>query len=1169
MSPSLPATLQDAPDRKEAITTDCHAFVSASAGTGKTHTLILRALYLLLNAPFLPADDNEPAGGSLYNSSSRPERLAIARNIIHSVVLTTFTRKAAAEMQTRLYGYLNDIAVSQDLSDLEEAVKEIVGIVLENLAGTKESDVGDAFVRLRVGAQALAELAVELQISTIHSFAASMLRRHPLQAGIPPNAHFVKEDESDLSGIDDQVVGRWWEQHELGRSGNRKDLETLLEVVTGPQIRDWLKKCYRFRWILGETEALPLEDSNEEQRLVAAGYALVHELEKKDGSRLTPTRNQFKQILDDIGTKQPGVWGDLCQFILKNKGYLFSDRSSTKVISEALGSLSDKHSWYFRSWLHLYTPASRLCIAKEFQSVWGSWIRLVRRFMKWLNEEAIQELGLITFDDMIRLAVRLLKDQPSVRRAEQRRLRALLVDEFQDTDPQQLELFKVLLQKDVQSTHQVLGFFVGDTKQSIYGFRGVDITAIEDFQKRYEDDVGVKPKKFQLQTSFRSEKKVINFINYFFDKALKLTEEEAQKLIPGPKATSGHLPKWCWIYQKESEKEDSRSGPERKISVARARDLEASETYRIIEKYLKEKASHRYKDILVLVKDGKALDALLPQLQKAGIPVVSSGAKTFHRHPEVLDVLNLLITLLHPQDRLAVAALLRSPLLCLPDPQIHALLKEIPPEKLLHSQQTLPEHLPGPVQTRLNLLRKIVLQRTSCSLSEWLAQIRILVPEALYSQASDQEGRSRARIDRVFDAFKEESQRLAVPPLVWLLGQRDRAAEIDRWNGSPGEDVTLSDESINAVRVMTIHKAKGLEGRFVIIYGWTSVLLGLGGKSPEIQEVIGGAMEKADLLKGYSMKWGPLRVVSSGYRETLAHERQSIENEAKRLAYVATTRARDGLVLLSPPSAEKPPFSKEIEDLLQSANETIPIQAKRRDGVTIFDGHLRFTRVPGLEVKPTPRSSISFEVNEEEYKVLWTTRYAQTKSTFPSVLRSPSDSEHQKEEETLEDHHYRGITDPKPTLWVGRLVHSYLEQYLLDDGLDKEKLSGLSSKTPEEIPNDDTIDLAAKILSDFFSGALTDHSGIAYCERVRQGTILAREFPVYLVHGDENWNGVIDLVLEEGGIIRAVDYKAAVAKDPLPEAYQQQEKIYTEALRRAFPEQQIGFEFWWLRRTDG
>ena len=150
-----------------------------------------------------------------------------------------------------------------------------------------ELDEDQAFDRLRAGAQALTELAAELQISTIHSLATSILRRHPLQAGIPPTARFVKEDEDDLSGIDDQVVGRWWEQRALGDPGIRKDLEMLLPVVSVSQIRHWLKQCYHFRWILEATEALPLEDSDEEGRLVAAGYALVGALEQEDSSKLT------------------------------------------------------------------------------------------------------------------------------------------------------------------------------------------------------------------------------------------------------------------------------------------------------------------------------------------------------------------------------------------------------------------------------------------------------------------------------------------------------------------------------------------------------------------------------------------------------------------------------------------------------------------------------------------------------------------------------------------------------------------------------------------------------------------------------------------------------------------------------------------------------------------
>ena len=113
MSSGPTARLADEADRTQAVTTSDHAFVWASAGTGKTHTLTLRALYLLLNAPFIFTEGETP-GKSLYNSSSRPERLSSARNIIKSVVLTTFTRKAAAEMQTRLFGYLNALAPAPD-----------------------------------------------------------------------------------------------------------------------------------------------------------------------------------------------------------------------------------------------------------------------------------------------------------------------------------------------------------------------------------------------------------------------------------------------------------------------------------------------------------------------------------------------------------------------------------------------------------------------------------------------------------------------------------------------------------------------------------------------------------------------------------------------------------------------------------------------------------------------------------------------------------------------------------------------------------------------------------------------------------------------------------------------------------------------------------------------
>ena len=114
----------DFKDREEAIMTANHAFVWASAGTGKTQTLALRALYLLLNAPFFSQGEGEketPMGleSTLYSATSRSKQLKAAKVIIRSLVLTTFTRKAAAEMQTRLYGYLDKITMVSSFSDLE------------------------------------------------------------------------------------------------------------------------------------------------------------------------------------------------------------------------------------------------------------------------------------------------------------------------------------------------------------------------------------------------------------------------------------------------------------------------------------------------------------------------------------------------------------------------------------------------------------------------------------------------------------------------------------------------------------------------------------------------------------------------------------------------------------------------------------------------------------------------------------------------------------------------------------------------------------------------------------------------------------------------------------------------------------------------------------------
>ena len=1171
MSTRPPTRLSDTADRKEAMTTPHHAFVWASAGTGKTHTLALRALYLLLNAPFLsPQEDSlAPEIGSLYSAASRQERLKAARAIIGSLILTTFTRKAAAEMQTRLYRYLESVTAAPSLSHLEgkdPLFYEIVQTVLNNLesgsAGQEmpllsELDGGEAFHRLQAGAQALSEQAAELQISTIHSFAASILRRHPLQAGIPPTAHFAREDEDDLVGIEDQVLERWWQQKVLSDSQLQKELAQLLQVVPVRHIHEWLKYSYQFRWMAEESEALPLNDEKEIQELVDAGAALVRALVKGGGSRIVRERDRLDQILKSITSRKKGAFRELCEFIGEVYNYFFLDRAKTDVLQGAIRGLAPEHSRYFQSWTDFYVPAVRICVAQEFTKTWAVWTRFLGRFVDWAEEAAMRELGLITFDEMIRLAVRLLEQHPSIRRAEQAKLRALLVDEFQDTDPDQLRLFKALLKRDPTDPHEVLGFFVGDTKQSIYRFRGADVLSILDFCRNYEGYTGcrLEQSEFRLKTSFRSVKAVTQFVNHFFEKELALTNED-EALVPF-RSDKEVLPEWIFTET---------DGEGRGFNVDQGRRYAAAQTLEIIQEYLTNSSSEKppYKDILVLVKDWWEVDALLPVLQNAGLPVISSGAKTFYRQPEVLDLLNLLIALFHPQDRLAVASVVRGPLLYLSDPQLHDLLKEVPPERLFHSQQPLPEFLPKEVRMRIEHLRELAAGRLESTFSEWLGEVRAFIPTALYSQPGDREGRPLVRIGRVLENFKEAMEMTVIPPLVWLLKQRARAAETGRRDGNPGEDITVATENVDAIRVMTIHKAKGLEGRLTIVYGWSSVLSDLvestGTRRPAA--VISLTDDEGQRVQAFSLQWGPLKIVSSSYSEALEQERKGVRAEAARLAYVAATRARDRMVFLCPSSKGRP-LPEGIKDLMSSAKSKLPADSES-DQVEICNGTLRFVHRHGLEITPPEVSSPSLNFQENAYRSLWETRYSDYRAARPPLLRHPSDPEHQ-EGEIREDHHYPGKVDRDTGLLAGRLVHTYLERYLLHDAFEPEKLSVCLGEISGWTFDSKVVGGVEKVLSEFYSGKLVDSSGRPYRERVQTARVLGREIPVYLQDEGQAWHGIIDLVLEEERIIRAIDYKTTTQQDPLPEAYACQQRIYSEALRRLFPDQDVAFEFWWLR----
>jgi ATP-dependent helicase/nuclease subunit A len=1125
--------ITDSAQRQQAVTTSGHAFVWASAGTGKTHTLTLRALFLLLTAPF----DKRAKGtdcAMLYHADKRADRLRAARAAIRRFALTTFTRKAAAEMQTRLYEYLDLLAGASNFEALREQVAQMnSGRGDEQFIEVVECALKQAmdFEALRAGAEALAELATELPVCTLHSFAAAVLRRHPIAAGIPPMAQFAEENETTAPDVDGQVIERWW-QHVLADETLRKELGELSKTITIAQMSDWLEAVFEHPWIAQEME-FDTPDAGTVQEIRAACDALVNH---PNAMGLTDVED-----LRAVLAVTPFSWGKFCDLIHEKRAKLFLDRlavDKAKKLQIAIRALPANHRRYFESVTAIYPHILGKCLADEHDDAWAHWRNFVAKFATWADGAAIRELSVVTFDEMVRLAAKLLRTNEAVRREERTRLWAILVDEFQDTDPVQLQLLEELLRRDSPGDHELKGFFVGDPKQSIYRFRGADLPAIESFVDRYPKVVHAGKSEvceLQLTASFRSQPAITNFVNAFFETSVPLPNYRGEKLNP-VRSETGVTPEWRLLKPHAIAQ-----------SASAQREFAAWETARLIEEYKSADGNgdDAYSDIIVLARTHTEMDALLPILEAAGIPVVSSGAKTFYRQPEVLDALNLLIALHNPHDPLAVGALLRSPLFGLSDEQIYRVLQDTRTSELFRGENTLLPSVPDGSRSRVEQMRALARERNGLGLAEWLRRVRQFVPAGVYAQ-QDSEGRAVVRIENVLTAYRSVVELGAIAPLAWLLEQRARADRGDDFDADLGEDVSVTDESMAAVRVMTIHKAKGLQGKYVIVYGWQTTLDKREPERTRRKKPLCLTAHGGQIVRGYELDWGQLTIVSPSYPQADTLNQQLEADEAKRLAYVAATRAKDRLLLLSPHTGEL------TDGLLAEVKPAIDGGAS---SATAVNATLQATIVESRKGEPRYRESALQIENPAAYGKIWLDRAADLAQLPEAMLHRPSQPERVEEEDEAEvaDYIQHKIQEAREiSMQAGTLVHRYLERHLTEAELDESKFEQIIGEDDGE----KSIERARAVLHKFFCSPL--HT------RAMKATILGREAPIYLTVSDKPWGGVMDLIIEENGVITGVDHKVMEKPSVLMPEYEQQQQIYTEALHRLFPGRNVSFEFWWL-----
>jgi ATP-dependent helicase/nuclease subunit A len=767
------------------------------------------------------------------------------------IAAVTFTRKAAAELRERF----------------QEAVEG--GLACEDTTVEARERLNQALRRID-GAF----------IGTIHAFCARLLRERPIEAGLDPGFR-------EMTGPDELEMRRDFWLRELERMRRRDD--PLLDAIEEAGLRtENLYYCFGVVGDNADVEFLP-------------GHA-----ERPDAATVDAVRKELVRLLEEVRPYVPleepeGGWDYLQQRIVdvrfSHDVFRWDDEA---VFFEALGILMEgsKKAWQSR-WGGGQKGKE---LARRFQDAfeaycaeggparlaldrWWAWrytraIRFVNAVAAAYRRERL-ETGRLTFQDLLMEAARLLRDSPDARKDLGRRFRYLLVDEFQDTDPVQAEVLFLLAaedpaERDWRAAIPRTGalFVVGDPKQSIYRFRRADIEVYEEVRGRFEDlEREGLAEIVSLVANFRSTRPIEEFVNRRFgtlfpERANRRQAAFAPLRIHNDDPDRGGV---TW-YEVECEKENQ-------LAVAEA---EAE----LLASWIRGRINRRERragDFLILPYLRRFLTVYARALEARGVPVQVTGGDLLIDE-EIHELRLLLDALIDPDNPILTVAALTGLFFGLDYEQLvqHRLaggrfrFHREPPDESTEVGRALAR-----LREWWLLARRAPADIAVSTIVDGIG----LMPYA----ASGELGGARAGSL----AFVVDTVRSAA--LEGRTSLRDAMSALDGVLETGEAEAPLEPGRRDVVRIMNLHRAKGMEAPVVVLAHPT-------GKSAwEPHKRID---RRGDRAEGWLQVVRPLnrwrfRVLAQpiDWREHAAEEQEFEAAEAVRLLYVAATRAKEELVV--------------------------------------------------------------------------------------------------------------------------------------------------------------------------------------------------------------------------------------------------------------------------------
>jgi ATP-dependent helicase/nuclease subunit A len=816
---------------------------------------------------------------------------------VQHLAAVTFTRKAAAELAQRFRNELE--RESRGAAERGDPAAERLDRALRN--------VDRAF------------------IGTIHAFCARILREHPLEARVDPGFEELGEAEAA------RLAAEFWTVH-LDRRHARDDpvLARLAELGLEPaQLRR------AFTAVAGDgdlshpaPEAPPPDVEAVRRRLVALMAEADDILEEKppgtpeDPLQQRIARLRFLQRTTDWTTPR-----DLCAALstLSKTGCRIT-QGTWSSRPEGRARVKDLAARFVAFVEGPAEDARAAWRAHRYPAVIAFLDPLCADF-----REHRRRSGLLTFQDLLQLAADLLRTDSGVRRSLGSRWRHLLVDEFQDTDPLQAEVCFLLASdpeegddwRRVRPRPGAL-FLVGDPKQSIYRFRRADIRVYQQVRRRMKE-VG---ELLLLTANFRSAGAIGRFTDAAFQRLLASGEEDEMQAPFAPLATdpSRDAEGRVWRYRIDAE---AGAGVE-EVAEIDAPLVAAWIAGRVSEGRLPG-------DFLVLPWRKAAVAFYARELERRGLAVITSGAG-LTIGPELRELLVVLEALADPQETTWTVAALEGLFFGLGPADLWEHRRRGRSFSFERSTFADDSAVEGALATLSRWARLFREEPADAALAVLVADVGLLPLAAAGEMVESRAGSLVHALEVVAAASARGASDLR--SALEAVEAAEEGTEIE---------APLRPGRADAVRVMNLHKAKGLEAPIVVLPHPTGV-----SDHPILRHVRRGVEGRGEAyLRIPGAGWQSAVAEPLGWEEMAREEKRWEEAERRRLLYVAVTRAREELVVGECQATHQKSVWRELHEDLATLADPLPpvtraIGARPRSGIDAED----VTRqVEGAETK--------------------------------------------------------------------------------------------------------------------------------------------------------------------------------------------------------------------------